>query len=559
MVPSIYFQSATFSDGTTIEFGDRDIVLFVGPNNCGKSTALRDLYSSFTNDDARKVVTAPKVKAIGSVEEIRSLTSSIGTKTEGSSKSQVSGDWGTLDIEPLVHQWGRHSSNPRTHEYASRLFVRWLNTSKRLEYSNPVNSFDALREHPVHPIQRMYRSSNAEVAISDQFRTAFDLDLVVNRLSGNKIPLHVGLRPVPQDREHSFSDRFARAIDNLPTLASQGDGMRSYATILLSLAAGTHSIILIDEPETFLHPPQVRSLAAFLAVGNPSGQLFLSTHSGDLLRGILDVASDRVRVVRITRSEDKNPVSDLKPELVAAIWKDPSLRHSNILDAVFHKGAVVCESDSDCRFYSSIASSIGLGRDVLYSHCGTKDRLHVAAQALKALKVPVAVIADIDVLNDEAKVKRLVESLGGEWPRFRPDWAVVTSAIRDSGPQWKREDVQREIAKAMSQEKGVFLSQVGRDAITAALRASSPWSMLKRAGVDALPGGEASVSCRRLINQLAAIGLHVVPVGELEGFCRAVGGHGPKWVIEVLQKQLDVDPALGEARTFVSGVLKSIA
>jgi hypothetical protein len=41
--PSITFESLTFSDGTTIELDHDDIVLFVGPNNAGKSLALREL------------------------------------------------------------------------------------------------------------------------------------------------------------------------------------------------------------------------------------------------------------------------------------------------------------------------------------------------------------------------------------------------------------------------------------------------------------------------------------------------------------------------------------
>jgi hypothetical protein len=46
---------------------------------------------------------------------------------------------------------------------------------------------------------------------------------------------------------------------------------------------------------------------------------------------------------------------------------------------------------------------------------------------------------------------------------------------------------------------------------------------------------------------LRAAGLHVVEVGELEGFVRTVGGHGPRWVNEVLKRDLASDPEL-EAR-----------
>jgi hypothetical protein len=43
----------------------------------------------------------------------------------------------------------------------------------------------------------------------------------------------------------------------------------------------------------------------------------------------------------------------------------------------------------------------------------------------------------------------------------------------------------------------------------------------------------------------------LVQVGELEGFVRSVGNHGPKWVSAVLEKDLKSDPELEIARRFV--------
>jgi hypothetical protein len=49
-------------------------------------------------------------------------------------------------------------------------------------------------------------------------------------------------------------------------------------------------------------------------------------------------------------------------------------------------------------------------------------------------------------------------------------------------------------------------------------------------------------------------GLHVVEVGELEGYVRTEGGHGPKWVNAVLTRELATDPELEAARKFVQAV-----
>ena len=54
-----------------------------------------------------------------------------------------------------------------------------------------------------------------------------------------------------------------------------------------------------------------------------------------------------------------------------------------------------------------------------------------------------------------------------------------------------------------------------------------------------------------MLKTLSEAGLHVVEVGELDGFDRTVGGHGQKWVNEVLKRDLATDPALDDARKFV--------
>ena len=45
--PAVTFESITFSDGTTISLEPTDIVVLVGPNNAGKSVALRELERAF--------------------------------------------------------------------------------------------------------------------------------------------------------------------------------------------------------------------------------------------------------------------------------------------------------------------------------------------------------------------------------------------------------------------------------------------------------------------------------------------------------------------------------
>ena len=52
-----------------------------------------------------------------------------------------------------------------------------------------------------------------------------------------------------------------------------------------------------------------------------------------------------------------------------------------------------------------------------------------------------------------------------------------------------------------------------------------------------------------------AVGIFVVSVGELEAFDRRSGGHGPTWVNDVLQRDLEKDTYLTDARDFAKAIM----
>jgi hypothetical protein len=83
----------------------------------------------------------------------------------------------------------------------------------------------------------------------------------------------------------------------------------------------------------------------------------------------------------------------------------------------------------------------------------------------------------------------------------------------------------------------------------------SPWSSVKRSGRSAVPFGEAMTHFDLLLEKCKKKGLWIVPVGEMEGFCRTVGSHGPKFVEQVLEdRNLESDPELHDARHFVGEI-----
>lgn len=72
-----------------------------------------------------------------------------------------------------------------------------------------------------------------------------------------------------------------------------GDGVQALADLALNLAAPEGSVLLVEEPEVFLHPKGIWLAAkALLAAQRRGVQLFVTTHSEELIESILDQATD---------------------------------------------------------------------------------------------------------------------------------------------------------------------------------------------------------------------------------------------------------------------------
>jgi hypothetical protein len=94
-----------------------------------------------------------------------------------------------------------------------------------------------------------------------------------------------------------------------------------------------------------------------------------------------------------------------------------------------------------------------------------------------------------------------------------------------------------------------------RGQIDAIFRKASPWDAIKDAGKAAIPSGQPTKHYEELQSLCNAFGLWLVPVGQLEGFCRSEGGHGPAWVQHVMETHdLATDEQLAEAREFVKRI-----
>jgi len=561
MIPRIWISEMQFSDNTKISFEKNDIVVFVGPNNAGKSASLKEatqLLKAKTNKG--KVIKNIIIEKEGEEIEFFSFLESFSTKQYSHNPDEPSYQGLGYNIwAPNAKNWWINYKNGISEMFS--FFVNILTTEQRLQASNPPTSIKLTTQAIEHPIHYLQKDDELEGKFSDYFRQAFGTDLIVHRNAGREVPLYVGDKPDPKSGEDRVSLGYLTDLEKLDLLHEQGDGMRSFVGVLLNAFISSYSILFIDEPEAFLHPPQARLLAKMLAKDLPSKkQMFLATHSEDFIKGLLDASISNLKIIRIQRDGNINNVSSLSSSDIKSVWNDSLLRHSNILNGLFHSKVVICESDSDCRFFSAILSSHyndsgEIAPDVLFIHCGGKHRIPTVIIALKKLNVPLKVVSDFDVLNEINPLKEIFEDLGGIWNDVEKDWKLVKNEIEHKRPELLTVDLKNDVESILNSESERIFPKEKVKEIQKLLKKTSAWNEAKEIGKPFIPSGSATQAFERIQIKLKEMGFLILEVGELEGFVRSIGNHGPKWVSEVLTKDLKTDSELEIARQFVKQLI----
>jgi hypothetical protein len=420
----------------------------------------------------------------------------------------------------------------------------------------------AIDDPPQHPFHKLQDDAELLRTVSDISETIFRKPLTLDRLSLQTV-LRVGSVSIPAPPVDAVTAEYRDALGALPNLSVQGEGMKSLLGLLLPVVTNSRQIVIIDEPEAFLHPPQAFQLGATLARMSADRlvQILVSTHDRNFLAGLLSVGAP-VSVVRLDRVEDLTSAAQLDPDDVKLLWNDPVLRYSNVLDGVFHRVVVITEADPDCRFYAATLDAMDdedhleiPPSEVHFVPSGGKDGLAKIVRALAAVRVRVGACADLDLLDNATTTRRLVEAFGGDWSEFAD---VYTKSVNDLKPKAVTrtcDEVLRDVTTILEGRAGDTWNENAKASLRGALRLQeSGFAALKRYGIDAFKG-EARKNAETLIDLLDKLGICCVREGELERLAPTVAaGKGANW----LPTALEAEAHKGEApRRLVTRFLTS--
>ena len=546
-----------FNNGKELDVNRNDIVVLVGPNNAGKSQALSDIYQLSKDKVPTIVVSDIEVLKEGSLKQLLEATS---VKHDNGQYIQYT----TLNhsVPYYVNIAERDFTSDQSYGEYRNWFVTKLDTEARLSMCFPAQSIrrNEPKTSPIHyaAFEKKYRKW-----LSDNFKRAFGIEIIPNTQYGFEIPLCLGepvkLKDIYSD-EQERQEAYADILATYKQVQNQGDGIKSFTGILLSLMLNYYCTYLIDEPELFLHPPQARIMGQIIgATLSDKQQAFISTHSEDIIKGLLEVCPDRLKIVRITRCDDTNNFTILDNQKVKEVFADPLLKYSNIMSSLFHKTVVLCESDSDCKLYSVIDSHLkqeeGKYSETLFLHCGGKQRMPRIAEALLALDIDVRLIPDIDVMNNENFFKSLVVKFGIGWDTIKTDYNILASNLHSTKEKILRTDAKTSINEILDAKQGTELSKKEIEAINNVIRTVSKWDNIKHFGETVVPAGDATNAYKHLKQVLSDHKIYLVPVGELEGFVKEKGGHGPNWVNDVLEAYPDLSSGVyDQVKEFIGSI-----
>lgn len=498
-----YISQITLNTGDVISLNPDSILVFVGPNNAGKSQAIRDIYDMVSDNPQGVVVTSELIDK-PCVDDVSAF------------------------MEEYAVPDARHS--------------------KYNGYNFEIYEFN---------YQKYSDYVEAKEPLPDGFREAFDNDVLPHYANGASIPLCLGTDIHSFEAESSFEiiEQLNRYLDQYPKAHLQGDGIKSYLGILLYLYYGQFSTLFIDEPESFLHPPQAFQMGRTL--GNSTGkQLFITTHSKELLNGLLQSSSKRLKIIRVERCDNSNKFAQIKPDDLNILNTTTFLKYSDAIDSLFHTRTVLCESDGDCKFYEAmldrVSGSHGVTASTLLLPVGGKSRFKDYLKLLRSLSIEPIVIPDADILNDPGLLKALLPEAGGSWDDIKDEWINLDDSLRVDCKNVTCVSARAEINALFDECNSQVVTSKLRGKITAILTVDSAWSTVKNYGKAAFKGN--SRHSYEIIEQyLNSKNIYPVPVGELENFIPDVSSHGPDWVNVVFENYPDLnDPIYSAAADFVS-------
>ena len=322
------------------------VTVFVGPNNSGKSKILAEIHQYCTQ--GTRNVSDVIVKQIG----LESFSQeSAEDRIQGVTLSPLPNE--TLQAGHLIV--GKQGQRQQVPEEAlvssfldtdaqSQVFCQWyltyntlmLDGSSRINLVNDQRAGD-LQEEPKTSFQVLFRDNEKRGRVRRIVHDAFGIYLVIDPTGLGMFRLRLSsMEPVSELQERGLHEEAVQFHAAALPIEQASDGVKAFTGIIIEIVAGDPSVLLIDEPEAFLHPALSSNLGKEITLTSSGSdkRLFVSTHSPNFVMGCIQSGTP-VNIVRLTYRDNVPTARILDSQELLPLMRNPLLRSTRVLDGLF--------------------------------------------------------------------------------------------------------------------------------------------------------------------------------------------------------------------------------
>ncbi|MBE7525795.1 AAA family ATPase [candidate division WWE3 bacterium] len=379
-----------------------------------------------------------------------------------------------------------------------------------------------LQRDPSTSFQVLFRNDEKRREVRRIVYESFGSYFVIDPTSLGELRIRLSDFPPKNNvEEQGLHDEARKFHKNARPIEETSDGVKAFIGIVTEIIAGDPRILLIDEPEAFLHPSLAQKLGNEIsrAAQSTDKKVFVSTHSPAFVMGCIQSGA-LINIIRLTYRDKVATARVFPSNELLELMRNPLLRSTGVLSGLFYEFVIVTESDSDRAFYQEINERLlrfkpewGIP-NCLFINAQNKQTVPTILRPLRKLGIPALGVVDIDVIKEGGTV-----------------WTNLLSGANIP-------EILHESLASSRNAINQAMKKTGRD--------------MKRDGGINILDKQGHEAAQNLLEQLGDYGIFVVPGGELESWLKHLcgSGHGPSWLIDIFEK-MGEDPD-------VSGYLKPI-
>ena len=494
-IQRLKFRAGGSSMAVPLEVDTPNVTVLVGPNNAGKSATLREI-ESWCQGQRTESLLIDEIELVlpDTFDDLMAMLDEHLTDPPEGEIADPDRFWiarpAIREGEDRIHErWHRRELEDAHREMNEqhlrsmfvRLFTLRLDGRTRFDLVDPKPS-GPLEQHPENHLWSLFVDDAKREKVRQFTAEAFGRHFIVDPSGMNQFRARLSdTKPGGPATERSLSAHALAFFKDAPLIPDLGDGVRCSVGLVAAIMCLSQRILLIDEPEAFLHPTLSRRVGQQLAetARERDASLVAATHSADFLFGCIQVAPD-TRIVRLTYDSGEATARSIAPSEVLHLMRDPLLRSTNALRALFYRAVIATEADADRAFYDEVnyrLTQVGQGvDDALFLNAQNWQTIPRLVTPLRSMGIPAAAVFDFDVLMDK-NFKCL-------WPILNESQGVLQTL------QKNRDDVKK------------LMEGVGR-------------KKCKSSGIGAFNGTDKR-SIESFLSKMTDYGMYFLPVGELE-------------------------------------------